>query len=63
MWGYYKFVVNETLHGWWGEGIGEWVKKYFKANNLKLGPVKSSKKNILLVWRLNIVKQQLFVES
>lgn len=49
MWGYYKFVVNETLHGWWGEGIGEWVKKYFKANNLKLGPVKSSKKNTLLV--------------
>lgn len=25
--------------------------------------LKSSKKNFLLVWRLNIVKQQLFVES
>ena len=53
---YVGIVLNETLHGWWREGMGEWVKKYSKANNLKLGPVKSSKKNILLVWRLNIVK-------
>lgn len=46
---YVGIVLNETLHGWWREGMGEWVKKYSKANNLKLGPVKSSKKNILLV--------------